>query len=85
MSQENEPMCCTVRMIAALTLVMASIAATLHFTGDLMQSGIVGVVALIYAISFLLGACAHLYQKRVDRQHALEQGNSVEIVLGQGR
>lgn len=71
MSGENEPMCCTIRMIAALTLVMACVAATLHFTGDLMQSGIVGVVASIYAIGFLLGTCAHLYQKRVDRLYAL--------------
>ena len=74
MSQENQNMqnkdnmCCTIRMIATLVVIMGVIAAVLHFTGDLMQAGIVGVVASIYGIGFLMGTCAFVHEKLVSRQ-----------------
>jgi len=71
--EEKNDMCCTIRMVAMLTLVMVAIAATLHFTGDLMQAGIVGVVASIYAIGFLLATCGYLYEKVMHRPAALKQ------------
>jgi uncharacterized membrane protein len=70
MSHKNEDMCCTIRMIAALVGVMAAITITLHFTGDLMQAGIVGVVASIYAIGLLLASCAFVHEKIVSRQRS---------------
>jgi len=47
---------------------MGVIATVLHFTGDLMQAGIVGVVASIYGIGFLMGTCAFIHEKLVSRQ-----------------
>lgn len=73
MSKEKHHLCCTVRMIATLVAVMGAIAVTLHLTGDLMQSGIVGVVASIYGIGLLLGSCCYMQEKLHDWQHAREQ------------
>ncbi len=79
MSEQKHHLCCTVRMIATLVAVMSVIALTLHLTGDLLQSGIVGVVALIYGIGLLLGSCCYLQEKLHDWQHARAQAREGEI------
>jgi len=72
MAEKKDDMCCTVRMIAALVAVMATVAAAFHLTGDIMQSGIVGVVALIYAIGLVLASCAFMHEKLLNRKAAAD-------------